>query len=180
MTENTGQALVSLLWTTVMAAGLMSQLSTANAAEHIVRIVSDYENLRMVFEPKYLEIKSGDRVTWINEADEEHNVISFPDGFPRGAKALQSPIMTKTGERWSHDFEISGSYEYHCLPHLPMGMRGSIIVDRHSNIDEFHDPSIDEIRDYRTLMLNWFDEDDIEEIELEDRTSHHKEVGSPD
>jgi len=149
----------------------------ASAADHVVRIVSDYENLRMIFEPKYLEIEPGDRVTWINEANEEHNVITFPDGFPQGAKAFQSPIMTKAGEQWSHDFEIVGTYDYHCLPHLPMGMHGTIIVDRPSQNNEFHQPSAAEVKAYRTLMLEWFDEDDIEPIEREDRARETGEIG---
>ena len=78
-----------------------------NAEEHIIRIVSDYDNLRMVFAPKHLQIEPGDRVTWINQADEEHNVITFPDGFPKGAMAFQSQIMTRAGDQWSYRFEDS-------------------------------------------------------------------------
>lgn len=139
------------------------------AAEHIVRIVSDYDNLRMTFEPKTLTIAAGDRVTWVNEADEEHNVITFPDGFPQGAEAFQSQIMTTAGEQWSYDFAVVGTYEYHCLPHLPMGMHGMIVVDRPSRNEEFHSPSPSEIKAYRELMLEWFDDDDVGTIEREDR-----------
>jgi len=141
---------------------------TASGAEHKVRIVSDYKNLRMMFVPKYLEIEPGDRVTWINEADEEHNVISFPDGYPRGAKAFQSPTLTRAGERFSHQFKVPGTYEYQCIPHLPMGMHGLIIVGRASTHDEFHEPSAAEIAAYRNLMLEWFDSDDVEILENEE------------
>ena len=144
---------------------------TVWAEEHIVQVVSDYDNLRMVFEPKYLRIEPGDRVTWINQANEEHNVMTFPDGFPKGASAFQSQIMTKAGERFTHRFEVSGTYEYHCLPHLPMGMHGLIVVGRPSEHEEFHKPSVAEIEAYRKLMLEWFDEDDAEMLELEDRAS---------
>ncbi len=143
----------------------------ANAAEHIVRIVSDYENLRMMFVPKFLEIQPGDRVTWVNEADEEHDVITFPDGYPQGAEGFQSPVMTRAGERFSQQLEVSGTYEYHCIPHLPMGMHGLIIVGRPSENDEFHKPSEAEVRAYRDRMLEWFDEDDFEMLAREERTS---------
>ena len=139
------------------------------AAEHIVRVVSDHENLRMYFDPKFLQIEKGDSVTWVNEIDEEHNVVAFPDGYPRGAQALQSPIMTKAGETWTHTFSVSGTYEYHCVPHLPMGMHGLIVVDRLSRNDEFHEPSEAEVAAYRTLLLNWFEDDDIEDLDLEER-----------
>lgn len=149
---------------------------TGLAAEHVVRIVSDYENLRMLFNPKHLRVEIGDTVTWVNEADEEHNVITYPDGFPKGAKPLQSQIMTTKGERWSYRFDIAGTYEYHCIPHLPMGMRGLIIVDRPSRDEEIHEPGLAEIEAYRALLLKWFDEDDFEELETDDRASaidHH-------
>lgn len=142
-----------------------------NAEEHIVRIVSDYDNLRMVFAPKHLQIEPGDRVTWINEADEEHNVITFPDGFPKGAMAFQSQIMTRAGDQWSYRFEIPGTYEYHCIPHLPMGMHGMIVVGRLSTNDEFHVPSREEITAYRTLMMEWLDEEDLDLLDRENRAS---------
>ena len=172
------QSFSALLWVIVMGVVTISP-RTGMAAEHIIRIVSDYDNLRMVFEPKYLEIQPGDRVTWVNEANEEHNVITFPDGFPRGAEAFQSPIMTRAGEQWSQEFRVSGTYEYHCLPHLPMGMHGLIIVGRRSRSDEFHQPSREEIKAYRAVMLEWFDDDDVEMLEREERASEADEIIGP-
>ncbi len=154
---------------TVMTALMAFLPSKVIAADHVVRIVSDYENLRMTFDPKFLQIQPGDRVTWINEADEEHNVMTFPDGYPRGAESFQSPIMTAAGEQWSHTFDVQGTYEYHCLPHLPMGMHGLIIVGRTSTNDEFHRPSPEQIAAYRAFLLEWFDDEDLEELETEDR-----------
>lgn len=164
------QVSITFLWSVTLGLTVTSA-TTAIAADHIVQIVSDYENLRMVFEPKFLKIEPGDRVTWVNQADEEHNVITFPDGYPKGATAFQSPIMTKAGERFSQRFDVSGTYQYHCLPHLPMGMHGLIIVERVSNHDEFHEPSQAEIKAYRNLMLEWFDDDDVEDLQRDERTN---------
>lgn len=164
------QAFSFFRWSLTLGAIVIAP-SIGIAADHIVKIVSDYDNLRMVFEPKYLQIEPGDRVTWVNEADEEHNVITFPDGFPKGAKAFQSPIMTKAGEQFFHRFDVPGTYEYHCLPHLPMGMHGLIIVGRMSTNEEFHEPTQKEIQIYRDLMLEWFDEDDVEILERDDRAN---------
>ncbi len=162
---------IELSWMGQLGIGLFVLLwpIVTNAEEHIVRIVSDYDNLRMVFDPKHLQIEPGDRVTWINEADEEHNVISFPDGFPKGAIAFQSQIMTRAGEQWSYQFEVPGTYEYHCIPHLPMGMHGMIVVGRLSTNDEFHVPSRKEITAYRTLMMEWLDEEDLDLLDRENR-----------
>lgn len=159
-----------LLPIAALSLALILSPRVGQAAEHIVRIVSDYDNLRMMFVPKYLNIQPGDQVTWINEANEEHNVITFPDGYPDGAEAFQSPIMTQADERFTHRFEVSGTYQYHCIPHLPMGMNGLIVVGRASAHDEFHKPSIAEIESYRDLMMKWFDEDDVEMLEREERT----------
>lgn len=155
----------------ILGAVILLKAQVISAEEHIVRIVSDYETLRMQFEPRHLRIQRGDTVTWINEANEEHNVITYPDGFPKGAKPLQSQIMTAADERWSYQFEVTGTYEYHCIPHLPMGMRGTVIVDRASRIEEIHEPMPAEIEAYRDLLLKWFDEDDFEDLEHEDRAS---------
>lgn len=160
-------------WIGWLGVGLFISIwpGVTSAEEHIVRIISDYENLRMVFDPKHLQIEPGDRVTWINEVDEEHNVITFPDGFPKGAKAFQSQIMTRAGEQWSYQFEVPGTYEYHCIPHLPMGMHGMIVVGRLSTNDEFHVPSPEEMTAYRTMMMEWLDEEDLDLLDRENRAS---------
>ena len=140
--------------------GVLDQTSS-EPREHVVKIVSDYKNLRMYFDPKYLTINPGDTVTWVNQADEEHNMLTFPDGFPRGANAFQSPLLTKKGERWSHTFNVAGTYEYHCLPHLPMGMHGVVVAGRPSKSSEFHTPTPVEVTRYRRQMQEYFDEDEM-------------------
>ncbi len=137
-------------------------LPSAQAAEHVVQVVSDYENLRMYFSPKTLTIAKGDTVTWVNNAKELHNIVSYPDGFPQGAVALASPDLVNKGQKWSYKFTKSGSYEYHCLPHLPMGMHGVVIVDRPSKDAEFHQPSKQEVAVYRNRLLEYFDEDEYQ------------------
>ena len=52
------QALLVLLRNVTLGT-LIALPNVGVAAEHAVQIVSDYENLRMVFEPKFLEIETG-------------------------------------------------------------------------------------------------------------------------
>src|SRR5262249_43151196 len=104
----------------------------AGSHNYVVNVMSDEAAGRMYFEPKVLVINPGDTVTWINSGEEEHDIITFPDGYPQGADAFQSPLFKHAGEQWSHVFTTAGTYEYHCLPHLPMGMHGMIIVGRPS------------------------------------------------
>jgi plastocyanin len=141
------------------------------AAEHIVRVISDYDNLRMYFKPKLLTIAPGDKVTWINEADEFHNMLTYPDGYPKGAKSFVSVNLTKTGQTWSHVFTVPGTYEYHCLPHLPMGMHGMVIAGAPSKEHEFHQPTKQEVAVYRNRLLEFFDEDEYKFKDRKERLS---------
>ena len=143
---------------------LFGMANFAHAGEpkvHIVKIVSDYDNLRMYFKPKTILINPGDTVKWINIAEEEHNVVAYPDGFPKGAKAFTSHYMQKANEAWSHTFSIKGTYEYHCIPHLPMGMHGTVIVSRPSKEAEYHVPSVTEMQAYTKRLHEYFEEDEF-------------------
>ncbi len=145
----------------VLASLAMSDVPSRAAGNrnHVINVVSDAAGGRMYFEPKVLSINPGDTVTWINRGDGEHNIITFPDGYPEGTGAFQSPLFERAREQWSHVFTKEGTYEYHCLPHLPMGMHGMIVVGRPSEQDEFHVPSSAEVAAYRDQMLEWFGDD---------------------
>jgi plastocyanin len=92
------------------------------------------------FEPRVLKIKSGDTVTWLQEdAVNEHNVVTYPDGIPKGTTLFESPMMYKKGENWSRKFTKSGTYRYHCHPHEAIGMQAIVIVDRESRGDELRE-----------------------------------------
>lgn len=150
------------------------------ATGHVVRMVSDYEDMRMAFEPEVLRIEPGDYVIWINESDEEHDVVSFPDGYPRGARSFSSPIMTGTGDRFAHRFTVPGTYEYHCMPHLPMNMQGTIIVGRPSAYSEAHKPSAFELEVYRVRMLRWFDDEEVDFRIAQRQQRWHRSISPPE
>ncbi len=128
---------------------------------HIVRVISDYDNLRMYFSPKTITVQPGDTVQWVNEADEEHNVIVYPDGYPKGAAKLSSPFLKKKGESFSYTFKVVGTYQYHCIPHLPMGMHGLVTVGRPSNDGEFNKPDTAEVNEYRMVLERYFSADEF-------------------
>ncbi len=130
-----------------------------HAAEHIVRIISDYEALSFRFELASLVIAPGDTVIWVNDVEEDHNVITYPGGIPKGAKGFSSPMLTQAGQRFSKKFSIEGTYQYHCMPHLPMAMTGEIVVGQPTVAGGFHEPNEGEINAYRSEFLKWFDED---------------------
>lgn len=135
-------------------------LSGVQPKEHRVQVITDLESGRMYFEPREIRIAPGDTVTWVNQAEVAHNMVTYPDGYPKGAAAFQSPALTEAGEKWSYRFEVAGTYEYHCVPHVIMDMEGSVIVGQASGDQEFHEPSSGEIAAYRALLLEYFDEDE--------------------
>ena len=113
---------------------LTSLSQTAFAEEYTVKMVTDWEAGTFYFEPHDLTIASGDTVTWINATDDMHNAVS--DQIPKGAEGFESPMLEEQDQTWSHTFETSGTFSYHCHPHAAMGMRGQIMVDQASATDE--------------------------------------------
>ena len=94
------------------------------------------------FDPADLTIKSGDGVKFIMVSGGPHNVAFDPAQIPPEAKTqlsanmqqqvseLSSPMMMNPNETYTISFGKipPGKYEFHCTPHLAMGMRGTITV----------------------------------------------------
>ena len=151
----------------IFFAGLCTLFFSSNvfAEEHVIRVVSDYDKMEMTFKPKNLRIKPGDTVTWVNEADESHNMMTYPDGYPKGGEGFASPYLEKAGDKWSHTFDkAEGVYEYHCVPHIMMGMRGKVTVGEKLDKIVMHEPSLTEVKAYRDTLLEFFDEEDFEHM----------------
>ena len=122
--------------------------------EHIVTAMSDIDEMRMYFEPRRVDIAVGDTVTWVNEEAMEHNIMTYPDGYPEGAEGFESPFLEKAGETWSYTFDREGVYEYHCLPHMIMGMRGTVFVGEAPEEIARGRPNRNQVWDYRERLLN--------------------------
>jgi plastocyanin len=94
------------------------------------------------FEPSALNIHPGDRVRFINVSGGPHNVsfdpARVPDaaeaalsaGMPNQIQALWGPLLTEPNASYTVSFAgvPAGSYEFFCMPHMAMGMRGTITV----------------------------------------------------
>lgn len=135
--------------------------SSVQAEDHVVQVITDNENGIVSFEPKFLRVEEGDTVTWINTIDDLHNVITYPDGFPKGSEGFESPYLEAAGESWSYTFETKGTYQYHCIPHVLMGMRGVVTVQGPTAPDGFHKPTRAEIVAYRSKLLEFFDSEEF-------------------
>lgn len=76
------------------------------------------DNLR--FEPAELRIKVGETVTWTNNDDRDHTVVSSDK-----EKKFKSPVLHH-GESWSLTFDKAGKFAYGCRLHPRM--KGSVLV----------------------------------------------------
>jgi plastocyanin len=107
---------------------------------HEVRMVQDGQSYR--FQPATLTIHRGDRVRFTSVSGGPHNVsfdpAKVPDaaeaalsaGMPEQIQALWGPLITEANGTYTISFAgvPAGSYEYFCMPHMAMGMRGTITV----------------------------------------------------
>jgi plastocyanin len=96
---------------------------------------------RNVFEPAELTVRVGDTVTW-GFASAGHNVCCRPADndrveLPTDAEAFasygpdESPdgSFVPRGTVYKHTFDVPGKYDYVCIPHDDLGMRGVIAVE---------------------------------------------------
>ena len=122
---------------TPAAAGTMAPIT---GTTHEVRMV--FENNEYKFVPANITVKAGDGIRWIMVSGAPHNVAFDPAAVPANAKSqlsanmpnqiseLSSPMMINPNETYTISFANipAGTYNYHCTPHLAMGMRGVITV----------------------------------------------------
>ena len=71
------------------------------------------------FAPVTLTVPAGTTVTWVNQDDVPHNIVSSE------GKTLKSPVMD-TDEKFSYTFATAGTYPYYCGIHPKM--IGKVIV----------------------------------------------------
>lgn len=107
---------------------------------HEVKMIGDDKGYR--YEPANLTIKEGDGVKWVMVSGGPHDVAFDEAGIPTGAadklkanmpnqqNPLESQFFMNPNETYTVSFggAPKGTYNYHCTPHLAMGMKGTITV----------------------------------------------------
>ena len=71
------------------------------------------------FQPVTLTVTAGSTVTWVNQDDVPHNIVSSE------GKTLKSPVLD-TYQKFSYTFDKPGTYAYFCGIHPRMV--GKVIV----------------------------------------------------
>lgn len=107
---------------------------------HEVRMVQEGSAYR--FAPAKLTVKRGDRVKFVMVSGGPHNVAfdadRVPDaaeralsaGMPAQMSPLAGPLLTRAGESYTVSFAnvAPGTYPFYCMPHMAMGMQGTVTV----------------------------------------------------
>ena len=96
------------------------------------------------FDPRAVEIATGETVAWINESSIAQSVTADEDEIPEGADYFASggsgresiasvlfPIrgVVEPGETFTHTFETPGVYGYYSIRSEHRGMGGRVVVE---------------------------------------------------
>ncbi|USZ67233.1 halocyanin domain-containing protein [Halorussus salilacus] len=75
------------------------------------------------FDPAAVRVDSGTTVVWEWTGDGGQHNVAHTDG------EFESETVSEKGHTFEHTFEESGTFEYSCVPHETMGMKGAIVVE---------------------------------------------------
>lgn len=107
-----------------------------------VKMLGDEKGYR--FDPANITVKAGDAIKFTNVSGGPHSVGFDPAKVPAAAQgqlsanmpgdhsmgALESPMLLQPNETYTISFAKipAGTYDFHCTPHLALGMKGVITV----------------------------------------------------
>ncbi len=138
------KTLIALLAVAIAPAAALALRAQTDAAPtpatHEVRMVMEGTSAR--FEPANLTIRSGDRIRFTTVSGGPHNVAfdasKVPDaaearlsaGMPGQIQPLSGALIINAGDSYTMNFAgvPAGRYEYYCMPHMGMNMKGVITV----------------------------------------------------
>ncbi|WP_255169966.1 cupredoxin domain-containing protein [Natrononativus amylolyticus] len=100
---------------------------------------------RNEFLPDEYEASVGETVVWKNTSEADHTVTALERSLPEGADYFATGDFEDeetaidawyehrggrlgTRETYEHTFEVPGSYDYICEPHVRGGMVGRVVV----------------------------------------------------
>lgn len=107
---------------------LLAIASSAQAADHTVKMLSSGKDGAMVFEPAFVKVAVGDTVVFTPTEKAAHNSASLL--VPPGANGWKSD----PDKEFKVKLEKEGVYLYACQPHKMMGMVGVIQAGKPVNL----------------------------------------------
>lgn len=115
-------ALIALVFLLPLALGGCQSGNVASTGL-VVTMTDNPMAMHGSFEPRDLQITTGQTVTWINQGKIHHTITADDDSF--------HSAFVEPGKSYSHTFTRPGRYPYHCVLHGSeggVGMSGVIVV----------------------------------------------------
>lgn len=75
------------------------------------------------YSPAAIVVDAGTTVVWEWTGDGGGHDVTAENGD------FQSDLLTDEGETFEHTFDDTGTFEYYCVPHETMGMKGAVVVE---------------------------------------------------
>ena len=114
---------------TTMALLSIATVMPAAAAEHEIQAIRQRDHELMFFEPAFLRVEPGDRVTFVVD-DLDHQPRSVYT--PAGAR----PWEAEQGQSIAVSLDVPGVYIFECAFHNVMGMVGVLVVGEPHDRDD--------------------------------------------
>ena len=94
------------------------------------------------FDPATVTVRAGDRVRFVVVSGAPHNVSFDPEklpadvrrvlaaAMPNSIQPLSGPLLLNAGDSYTISFAgvKPGRYEFFCMPHVGMAMKGTVVV----------------------------------------------------
>lgn len=103
----------------------------AHAENAFVQLVAGF-----IFDPAEVTINVGESVTWVNTSGDVHstsNGTGFED--PEWGTLWDYWFFNGPDETFVRTFDTPGVYPYFCVPHIGLGMTGSVTVQAPSSVE---------------------------------------------
>jgi plastocyanin len=128
---------------TVLALSAFAPRGTVSAAPpvtHEVKMIMSGTTAR--FDPATVTVRPGDRVRFVVVSGAPHNVSFDPAKLPADVRRvlaaampnpiqpLSGPLLLNAGDSYTISFAgvKPGRYEFFCMPHVGMAMKGTVVV----------------------------------------------------
>ncbi|MEJ2216569.1 MAG: plastocyanin/azurin family copper-binding protein [Gemmatimonadota bacterium] len=106
---------------------------TQSGGDTVVVKMVDKSPSSFAFEPAHVTVHSGDVLEFVQTATTPHDVVftKVPSGVDLGSRKV-GPFLTQPGQTYDltiNDAFKPGHYDFVCLPHQALGMKGALDVE---------------------------------------------------
>lgn len=120
----------SMLLVAALAATMLAGCTDPATPEYTTPSMDDQERYvipvgpdgQNIFGIKYAKVPVGSTVVWVSDGGAEPHNVKSDDGL------FESTISADPWE-FEYTFTDAGTFAYHCLPHVGVGMTGEVLVE---------------------------------------------------